>query len=82
MSDLAHLAQPGTVFAVRVTPNARRIGVDLVDGTIRIAVSEPPAEGRATEAARIALGKALGVAKTRLTLVRGAASRDKQFRLD
>jgi hypothetical protein len=28
------------------------------------------------------LAKSLGVAKSRLTLIRGATSRDKQFRLD
>ena len=41
-----------------------------------------PGMTKATEAARAALAKALGVAKTRLTLMRGATSRDKLFRLD
>ena len=82
MTDLAHLALPGATLAVRVTPNARRAGVELVDGVIRIGVTQTPEDGRATEAARVALAKALGVAKTRLTLLRGATSRDKLFRLD
>ena len=82
MTDLSHLAQPGATFAIRVTPNARRAGVDLVDSQIRIGVTETPEAGKATEAARMALAKVLGVAKTRLTLVRGASSRDKVFRLD
>lgn len=82
MSDLSHLAVPGTTLAVRVTPNARRAGVDLVEGQIRIGVTATPEDGKATEAARVALAAALGVAKTRLTLVRGATSRDKLFRLD
>ncbi len=82
MADLSHLAQPGTSIAIRVTPNARRAGVELVDGQIRVAVSETPEAGKATEAARAALAKALGVAKTRLTLIRGATSRNKLFRLD
>ena len=82
MTDLSHLAQPGATFAIRVTPNARRAGVDLVDSQIRIGVTETPEAGKATEAARAALAKALGVAKTRLTLLRGATSRDKVFRLD
>jgi uncharacterized protein len=51
-------------------------------GVIRISVTAPPEDGRATEAARAALAEALGVAKTRLTLVRGTKSRDKLFRLD
>ncbi len=82
MTDLSHLAQPGATFAIRVAPNARRAGVDLVDSQIRIGVTETPEAGKATEAARMALAKALGVAKTRLTLLRGASSRDKVFRLD
>ena len=82
MTDLSHLARPGVMIAVRVTPNARRAGVELVEGQIRVAVTETPEAGKATEAARTALAKALGVAKTRLTLVRGATSRDKLFRLD
>ena len=82
MTDLSHLAQPGTTLAIRVTPNARRAGVELVEDQIRVAVTETPEAGKATEAARVALAKALGVAKTRLTLLRGATSRDKLFRLD
>ncbi len=51
-------------------------------GQIRISVTETPEAGKATEAARAALAKALGVAKTKLTLIRGATARDKLFRLD
>ena len=82
MIDLSHLARPGETIAIRVTPNARRPGVDLVEGQIRVAVTETPEAGKATEAARAALAKAMGVAKTRLTLIRGATARDKLFRLD
>jgi uncharacterized protein YggU (UPF0235/DUF167 family) len=82
MTDLTHLVLPGAMIAIRVTPNARRPGVEPVEGQIRIAVTETPEAGKATEAARAALAKALGVAKTRLTLVRGATARDKLYRLD
>ena len=82
MSELTHLAQPGALLAVRVTPNARRAGVEVVEGQIRIGVTATPEDGKATEAARVALAKALGVAKSRLTLVRGTTSRDKLFRLE
>ena len=83
MPDLSDLAQKGMVFAIRVTPNARRAGIERVaDGRIMVPVSEPPEAGRATEAARASLAKALGVARTCLTLIRGATSRDKLFRLD
>jgi len=79
--DLSTLAHPGAEFAVRVTPNARRAGLEPGD-PIRIAVTDPPEDGRATAAAQEMLARALGVAKTRLTLVRGATTRNKLFRLD
>ena len=82
MTDLSHLARPGVLLAVRVTPSARRRSLALEGEVIRIAVTEPPEDGRATEAARMALARALAVARTRLVLIRGATSRDKLFRLD
>jgi uncharacterized protein len=82
MTDLSDMALTGATFAVRVTPNARRASVETQDGVIRISVAEVPEGGRATEAARATLARALGVAKTRLVLLRGATSREKLFRLD
>lgn len=74
--------QPGTEFSVRVTPKAARNAV-IQDGTaIRVTVTTVPEDGKATAAVIKLLAKSLGVAKSRLTLVRGATSRDKVFRLD
>ena len=81
LPDLSARALPGAEIAVRVTPNARRAGLEPGD-PIRIAVTDLPEDGKATEAARTLLARALGVAKTRLTLRRGAISRDKVFVLD
>ena len=82
MTDLSHLAQSGTEIAVRVTPRASRNAV-LVDGaTIRVTVTTVPEDGKANAAVVKLLAKALGVAKSRLVLVRGATSRDKLFRID
>jgi len=82
LPDLSHLALSGAELPVRVTPNAARNGVTLADdGTLRISVTTAPEDGRATEAARKLLAGALGVAKNRLVLTRGATARDKIFRL-
>jgi uncharacterized protein YggU (UPF0235/DUF167 family) len=81
LPDLSALARPGAELAVRVTPNARRAGLEP-GAPIRISVTEVPEDGRATAAAQEMLARALGVAKTRLVLVRGATSRDKVFRLE
>lgn len=82
MTELTHLAQPGSVIAVRVTPRASRDRIELADGVIRIYVTTVPEGGRANAAVQKLLARALGVAKTRLVLIRGDTSRDKVFRLD
>ncbi|MCB2130135.1 MAG: DUF167 domain-containing protein [Rhodobacteraceae bacterium] len=79
MSSLASLAVPGTLISVRVTPGASRDSLDFRDGTVCIRVTAPPEDGKATEAARVLLAKALGIAKTRLLLKSGATSRNKRF---
>ena len=78
---LAHLAVPGAEFAVKVTPRARRPGVTAEDGLLRVAVTAAPEDGKANAAVAEALAHALGVAKSRLHLLRGATSREKVFRL-
>ncbi|WP_102224312.1 DUF167 domain-containing protein [Acidimangrovimonas sediminis] len=81
--DLSHLARPGAEIAVRVTPRAARNAVTPAeDGVLRIAVTAVPEGGKANAEVVKLLAKALGVAKTRLTLLRGASGRDKLFRLD
>ena len=82
IADLSALAQPSAEFALRVTPRAGRNALRLEDGKIRVLVTTVPEDGKATAAVQDLLARALGVAKTRLTLLRGAASRDKVFRLD
>lgn len=78
----ADMAIAGAQFAVRVTPNARANGIGIVAGVIKISTTVLPEDGRATAAAAAQLARALGVAKSRLTLLRGAAARDKVFVLD
>lgn len=73
---------PGALIAVRATPRARVPGVTLADGVVQVKVAAAPADGQANRAVQAALAAALGVAPTRLVLIRGAASRDKLFRLD
>jgi uncharacterized protein YggU (UPF0235/DUF167 family) len=69
---------------VRVKPGAGRAAVGgRYDGPLGpalvVAVSAPPVDGRATEAARVALAEALGVRRRAVALRTGAASRDKLF---
>ncbi|MDO5647946.1 DUF167 domain-containing protein [Paracoccus sp. (in: a-proteobacteria)] len=82
MCDLTHLAQPGAKIDIRVTPKARRNLLKQDGDILRAYVTAPPEDGRANDAVIRLLADALGVAKSRLTLIRGATSREKLFQLD
>lgn len=82
IADLRHLAQPGAVIAVRVTPRSQREAVLLEAGVVRVLTRALPSEGAANAAVAVLLARALGVAKTRLRLTRGQTSRDKVFTLE
>lgn len=79
---LAHLATPGAELAVRVTPKASRNALEETETGLKVWVTVAPEDGKANKAVVKLLADALGVAKSRLELVRGATSRDKLFRLD
>jgi uncharacterized protein YggU (UPF0235/DUF167 family) len=74
-------------IAVRVKPGSARVRVGgCFDGpygpALVIAVNPPAVDGRATEAARLALARALAVRPAAVVLRSGAASRDKLFLVD
>ena len=68
-------------LAVRVTPGARVEALELAEGRLLAKVRAKPEDGKATEAVRQLLATALGVAPSRLDLLRGATSREKLFRV-
>ena len=80
-TDLTHLAVPGTEFALRVTPGASRDLIKNDPGGLRVYVTKIAEGGKANAAVAKLLSKALHVPKSRLELVRGAAARDKLFRV-
>ena len=79
--EWSHLAVEGAEFVCRVTPRARRANIRCEDDIIHVAVNSVPEDGQANAAVVVALAHALGVAKTRLQLIRGHTSREKVFRL-
>jgi uncharacterized protein YggU (UPF0235/DUF167 family) len=80
--ELAHLAVPGREIVVRVVPGAGRTAVEEGAEGLRVRVTAQPEGGKANAAVREALARALGIAKGRLTLIRGETSRTKTFRVD
>ncbi|MQQ07956.1 DUF167 domain-containing protein [Epibacterium sp. SM1979] len=81
LPDLSHLAAPGQDLPVRVTPKAGRNTVTVVGDLLKVAVTAAPENGKANDAVRDILATALGLAPSRLDLIRGATSRDKLFRV-
>ena len=72
--------QPGPMnnFPVKVQPKASRNQVvGYRDGVLQLRVTAPPDKGRANAAVVALLADALGVAKSRVRIVRGQSSRDK-----
>ncbi|PEQ12108.1 hypothetical protein B2G71_13270 [Novosphingobium sp. PC22D] len=76
----AHVDEAG-VISVRVTPGARSEALEIAGDKVLAKVRAKPEGGKANEAVRGLLATGLGVAPSRLELLRGATSRDKQFRL-
>lgn len=81
LPDLSHLAVPGAVIAVKVRPGGRRNLVSVSDEGLKVETTTAPEDGKATREVAKLLAKALGIAPSRLELVRGATSRLKEFRV-
>ncbi len=79
---IAHLATPGAVLSLRVTPRAARNAIEQTPAGLRVSVTAPPEGGKVNRIVTKLLAEALGAPKSRLTLVRGATVRAKVFRLD
>jgi hypothetical protein len=54
----------------------------MMGDRLKVQLTAPPVDGAANEALRAFLGKALGVAKSRIEIVRGETSRKKTLRVE
>jgi uncharacterized protein YggU (UPF0235/DUF167 family) len=76
------LADDAGRLALRVTPGARSEALELGEGVLLVKVRTKPEDGKANERVLELLAKALGVATSRVQLLRGATARDKLVQLD
>jgi uncharacterized protein len=78
----------GLTLAVRLTPKGGRDALEgiepLANGTVvlRARVRAAPRDGAANDALRKLVGRALGVAPTRVHVAAGAAARTKTLRVE
>jgi uncharacterized protein (TIGR00251 family) len=69
-------------FDILVTPRASRAKLGpLHDGRLKVAVTAPPVDGEANAAVIELIAKALGIAKTAVSVIGGASSRKKTIRV-
>ena len=69
-------------LAVRATPGAREQSVVIAEGVVQVKVRAPADKGAANEAVIALLAEALDCPPSRLTLLHGATSRQKLFRVE
>lgn len=79
LPDLSEMAITGAKIAVKVTPKAAANGIIQSETGLKVTVTCVPENGKATEAVRSLLAKAMGVASSNLELHQGATSRNKVF---
>lgn len=75
------LADDAGRLALRVTPGARAESVELGEGVLLVKVRAKPEGGKANDAVLELVADALGLATSRLRLLRGATGRDKLIQL-
>ena len=73
---------PPVTVTVKVKPGAKAASLKKEGETLVVAVREPAREGLANEAVRRRLADWLGVAPSRVRLVRGERARIKTFEID
>jgi uncharacterized protein (TIGR00251 family) len=72
----------GATFQVKVHPRARKNAITGVVGeALKLALTAPPVEGRANEAAIAYLAEFLNVPRSSVTIAAGEASRQKLIRI-
>lgn len=70
----------GCALTVKVTPRASKDAVlGAEEGWLRLALTAPPVDGKANEAARRFLAEALGVPRAAVKLLSGQSARLKRF---
>lgn len=69
-------------LSVLAKPGSKSPGVSVDGGRVVVRVREPAREGKANEACRKALAAALKIAPSRITLLRGATSKEKVFDIE
>ena len=78
VNHMIHSKRDGVALDIHALPNAKVAGIVGVHGDrLKVGIRQPPQDGQANRELIEILAKALGVAKSSITLSRGASSRQK-----
>ena len=69
------------LLQVRVTPGARTDDVSVAESQLAVKTRAKPQDGAANDAVVTVVAKALGIAPSRVELIRGQTSRHKVLRI-
>ena len=69
-------------ISIRVTPRSSQQRIGVENGKVRAWVMASPTDGQANDAVRRLVAGALGIAPTKVQIIRGDASREKLIRVD
>ena len=70
----------GCTLPVRAQPGARRNGiVGIHQGSLKVAVTAPPEDGKANRALIETLAQELGLKRSQVELIKGQGNREKTF---
>ena len=77
-----HESAKGVSFAVKVQPRARKNAVTgIVSDSLKLALTAPPVDGRANQAAIEFLAEVLEIPRASITIASGETSRNKVVRV-
>jgi uncharacterized protein len=75
--------KPDADLTIRLQPRARRNEIgDERDGVLRVSVAAAPVDGKANAALCKLIAKRAGVARGRVSVIRGERSREKVVRVE
>ncbi len=77
-ANWCHKSADGWLLSIHIQPGAKRSEVVGVHGeALKIRIAAPPLEGRANAALEAFIADALGIAKSKVSVVKGLQSRQK-----
>jgi uncharacterized protein (TIGR00251 family) len=71
------------ILNVEAKPNAKKNEYSVInENTIKVRIKAPPVDGKANEAIIEYLSEILGIAKSKIILLKGTTSKYKRFEVD